>query len=156
MDFLHFLFSNKSSRLYLYNLQSFTYKLVYSTFPLKLMLIIHAWHKQNTSYKTNFKAKIYTGFFPFRSIFEWRPETLPQIWRSYRDRYSQFELRWGHQILIRTMSWLILLTRSVLEMYSFPWFENAVLYTLFSTVHKTSIIHRIPINAHLKFIKFCL
>lgn len=39
---LHFLFSNKSSRLYLYNLQSFTYKLVYSTFPLKLMLIIHA------------------------------------------------------------------------------------------------------------------
>lgn len=26
------------------------------------MLIIHAWHKQNTSYKTNFKAKIYTVF----------------------------------------------------------------------------------------------
>lgn len=60
---LHFLFSNKSSRLYLYHLQSFTYKLVYSIFPLKLMLIIHAWHKQNTSYKTNFKAKIYTVFF---------------------------------------------------------------------------------------------
>lgn len=33
------------------------------------MLIIHASHKQNTSYKTNFKAKIYTGFFPLLGVF---------------------------------------------------------------------------------------